>query len=112
MARDFLPKPWRIERPRTAGSAIAVALRSSVSRLIVSVSQNDVPDRAVRKMAVVQKFSWRCWLRALRELLTACRTAGRCVLMPGLSSVLEGVPHAKFAERSVAPAAVAPATSL
>ena len=47
-------------------------------------------------------FSWRYWLRALRELLTGCRTAGRCVLMSGLSSVLEGVlPNAKSAERSV-----------
>ena len=32
--------------------------------------------------------------------------------MPKLSSVLEGVPNAKFAERSVEPAGVAPATAL
>ena len=48
-------------------------------QLFVSVSQNDVPDRAVRKRAVVQRFSWRYWLRALRELLTGCRTAARRV---------------------------------
>ena len=39
----------------------------------------------------------------MRELLTACQTASRCVLIPGLSSVLEGVPNAKFAERRVEP---------
>ena len=73
-------------------------------QLLVSISHNDVRDGAVRKRAVVQCFSWRLWLRALRKLLP--------VLMPGLSSVLEGVPNAKFAERSVAPAGVAPATTL
>ena len=40
------------------------------------------------------------------------RTAGRCILMPGLSSILESVPSAKFTERSVASAEVASATSL
>ena len=89
------------------GSAIAEAKLGE--QLLPSVSQNDVPDRAVRKRAVVQRFFWRYWLR---RLLTGCRTPGLCVLMPGLSSLLEGVPNAKFAERSVAPAGVAPATSL
>ena len=46
------------------------------------------------------------------KVLTGCRTAGRCVLMPRLSSVLEGVPNAKFTEKSVAPAEVAPAAAL
>ena len=47
-------------------------------QLLVSVSQNDVPERAVQKGAAVQRFSWRYWLRALRELLTGCRTAASC----------------------------------
>ena len=67
-------------------------------------------SRSVRPTSWTGQFG--SGLRALRELLTGCRTAGRCVLMPGLSSVLEGVPNAKFAERSVASAAVAPATLL
>ena len=32
-------------------------------QLLVSTSLNDVPDGAVRKRAVVQRFSWRHWLR-------------------------------------------------
>ena len=79
--------------------------------MLVSVSQNEVPDGAVRKRAVVQRFFWRYWVLALRKLLTVCRTVGCCVLMPELSSVLEGIP-AKFTERSVASAEVASATSL
>ena len=64
--------------------------------MLVSVSQNDVPNRAVRKRAVVQRH----WLRALRKLLLpGYWIAGRCVLVHGLSSVLEGVTNAKFAER-------------
>ena len=35
--------------------------------------------------------SIRHWLQVQRELLPGCRTAGRCVLLPGLSSVLEVV---------------------
>ena len=81
-------------------------------QLLVSISWDDVPDGAVRKRAVVQRFSWRHRLRALRKLLPGCWTTGRCVLMPGLSSVLEGVPNAKFAEKRVASAVVAPATAL
>ena len=34
LLRDFLPKPWRTERPRTRGSAIAEARQSSVSRCL------------------------------------------------------------------------------
>ena len=48
----------------------------------VSFRQRDVPDGAVRKRAVVQRFSWKYWLRALRELLTGGRAAGRCILVP------------------------------
>ena len=86
------------------GSAIAEARRSSKSSCLSRSVTMTSGMGAVRKRAVVQWFSWRHWLRALRKLLP--------VLMPGLSSVLEGVPNAKFAERSVAPARVAPATAL
>ena len=75
----------------------------------VSFRQSDVPDGTVRKRAAVQKFSWRDWLRALRELLTGGRAAGCCVLVPRLSSILEGIPNAKFTKRSVASAKVATA---
>ena len=81
-------------------------------QLLVSIGQDDVPDGAVRKRAVVQSFSLRHWLRALRKLLPGCQTARCCVLLPGLPSVLEGVPNPKFAERSIEPAGVAPATAL
>ena len=45
------------------------------------------------------------------ELLTTCRTAGRCVLMPGLSPVLEGSPNTKFSEKSITSAEGASATT-
>ena len=50
---------------------------------------------------------WGHWLQVLRKVLSGCCTAGRCVLVPRLSSVLKGVPNAKFTERSIAPAEVA-----
>ena len=64
-------------------------------QLLVSISLDDVSDAAVRKRAVVQWFSWGHWLRVPRKVLTRCRTAGRCVLMPKLSSVLKSVPNAQ-----------------
>ena len=86
LLRDFVLKAVAQRETAHRGSAIAEARRSSV----VSFSQSDVPDGAVRKRAVVQRFSWRYWLRTLGELLTSGRTAGRCILMAGLSSILEG----------------------
>ena len=56
------------------------------------------------------KVLWRYW-RGLRELLTACRTAGRCVLI--LRCVCPGrCPQRKVRGEDVEPAAVAPATTL
>ena len=82
--------------------------RRGPAKLGEQLLKDDVPEGAVRKRAVVQRFSCRHWLRALRKLPTGCRTAGRCVLMPGLSSAT----NAKFADRSAAPSGVAPATAL
>ena len=58
-------------------------------QLLVSISEDDVPDRAVRKRAVVPRFSWRCWLRALKQLFIHGRTSASCVLMPRLPTVLK-----------------------
>ena len=80
LLRDSLPTPWRRERPRTAG----VPSPSPGGARRAAACQTDVTDGAVRKRAVVQRFSWGYWLRALRKLLTGCRTAGRSVL-PRLS---------------------------
>ena len=61
----FCPSRGVSRGPRIAGSAIAEARAKLGEQLLVSVCRNDVPDGAVRKRAVVQRFSW-----ALRELLT------------------------------------------
>ena len=66
-SRDHAPRECHRRSPAKLGE-----------QLLVSVSQNDVPERAVQKGAVVQRFSWRYWLRVLRELLTGCRTAASC----------------------------------
>ena len=59
-------------------------------QLLVSVCQNDVPKRAV------QRFTWRHWLRALKQLLIHGRTS--YILTPRLPAVLKGVPNTKFPE--------------
>ena len=101
-----------VSRDHTSRECHRRGLAELGEQLLVSISEDDVSYVAVRKRAVVQWFSWRHWLRVLRKVVTGCRTAGRCVLMPGLSSVLKSVPNAKFTERSIEPAGVAPATAL
>ena len=81
-------------------------------QLLVPIGEDDVSAGAVRKRAVVQRFSWGHWLRVLRKVLAGCRTTGRCVLVPGLSPVLKGVPNFKLSESSIESAGVAPATAL
>ena len=111
LLRDFLPRPWRIERPQIAGVASrrpggarrAAACRDQLGRCLGWRSS----EAGCRPVVLLGD-----WLRVLRKVLTGCRTAGRCVLMPGLSSVLKGVPNAKLTERSIEPAGVAPATAL
>ena len=78
------------------GSANAEARRELGEQLLVSISLDDVSDAAVRKRAVVQWFSLGALAAGSEEkVLTRCRTAGRCVLMPKLSSVLKSVPNAQ-----------------
>ena len=109
--RGTLPKPWGIERPHIAG--VPTPRPGGARGAAACLDQLGLRlGWAVRKRAVVQWFSWGHWLRVSRKVLTRCRTAGRCVLMPRLSSVLKSVPNAQRPERSIKPAEVAPATPL
>ena len=92
LRRDFLPKPkrhapWESHR---GGSA------KLGEWMLVPFCEDSVPSGSVWKRAVVKWLSWGHWLRALRKLLNGGRTAGRCTLMSGLSSVLKGTPDTKF----------------
>ena len=94
MAPSKLPAQDVAYRETThRGSAIAEAQRSSES--------------SCSSRSVVQRFPSKSWRQALREL-TVCRTAGR----PGCRLSWKVSPNAKFAEKSVASAVVAPATPL
>ena len=79
--------------------------RAKLGELLVPFCEGNVPNGAVWKRAVVKWVSWGHWLRALRRLLIGGRTAGRCILMSGLSSVL-------FTEWGIAVAQAATVASL
>ena len=69
--------------------------------LLVPFREGDVPSGTVWWRAVVKRVTWGHWLRALKRL-TGGRTARRCSLMSGLSSILKGIAHTKFTEWSIA----------
>ena len=101
--------PWHIERQCSAGRAIAEARRRSESSCL-SRSVRTTSREGQFGRAVVQRFSWRHRLRALRKV--ADRLPDRWPLRPDARAVVcpGRCPNAKFAERSVAPAGVDSAT--
>ena len=76
-------------------------------QLLVSISEDDVSDGAIRQRAVIQGFSWGHWLRAPRHLLIHGRASASYILMPRLPAVLKGVPNTKFPKWCVAVAKTA-----
>ena len=84
----FCPKRVRISRNHAARECYRGGSARLGEQLLVSLSENDVPDGAVRERAIVEGVTWGHWLR---RSLTSGRTVGGCTLMSGLSSVLKGV---------------------
>ena len=99
---EALCPSWGVPRDHTTRECHRRGPAELGEQLLVSISEDDVPDGAIRQWAVVQGFSWGHWLRAVKQLLIHGRASTSYILMPSLPAVLKGVPNTKFPKWCIA----------